>query len=94
MAHYEPHKYGTVFGVFVPVNAPDRQTQDRRRGAFEEALGRLQTKVSAEANLASGKHVENSVPYATHLDVICWVLEDTGLDGEFVRLGPLSARHS
>ena len=65
-----PTNYGAVFGVFVPVNAPDRQTQDRRRGAFEEALGRLQTKVSAEANLASGKHVENSVPYGTHLDVI------------------------
>ena len=64
-----------------------------QREAFEEALGR-QTKVSAEANLASGKHVENSVPYGTHLDVICWVLEDTGLDGEFARLGPLSARHS
>jgi hypothetical protein len=56
-------------------------------------LGR-QTKVSAEANLASGKHVENSVPYGTHLAVICWVLEDTGLDGEFARLEPLSARHS
>jgi hypothetical protein len=49
--------------------------------AFEETLGRLQTKGSAEANLASGKHVENSVPYGTHLDVICRVLEDTGLDG-------------
>jgi hypothetical protein len=29
--------------------------------AFGEALGQLQTKGSAEANLAQGKHVEHSV---------------------------------
>jgi hypothetical protein len=33
--------------------------------AFKKALGPQQTKRSAEANLASGKRVENSVPYGT-----------------------------
>jgi hypothetical protein len=94
MAHCEPNKLRHRLWVFVPVNAPDRQTQDRRRGGLRGGFGTQQTKGSAEANLASGKHVENSVPYGTHLDVICGVLEDTGLDGEFAQLGPLSARHS
>jgi hypothetical protein len=31
--------------------------------AFKKALGPQQTKWSAEANLASGKRVENLVPY-------------------------------
>jgi hypothetical protein len=77
-----PTNYGTVFGVSVPVNPPDRQTQDRRRRGLRGDFGTATNQgESAEANLASGKHVENSVPYGTHLDVICWVLEDTGLDG-------------
>ena len=32
---------------------------------FKKAVGPQQTKWSAEANLASGKRVENSVPYGT-----------------------------
>jgi hypothetical protein len=50
---------------FVPVNAPARQPRDRQREAFKKALGLQQTKRSAEANLASGKRVENSVPYGS-----------------------------
>src|ERR1700720_2959042 len=34
-----PTNYGAVFGVFVPVNAPDRQTQDRRRGGLRGGFG-------------------------------------------------------
>jgi hypothetical protein len=33
--------------------------------AFKKALAPQQTKWRAEANLASGKRVENSVPYGT-----------------------------
>ena len=33
--------------------------------AFKKALGPQPTKWRAEANLASGKRVENSVPYGT-----------------------------
>jgi hypothetical protein len=47
-----PTYYGTVFGAFVPVNAPDRRLKTAEEEAFEEALGQLQTKGSAEANLA------------------------------------------
>jgi hypothetical protein len=39
--------------------------------AFKKALGPQQTKRSAEANLASGKRVENSVPYGSQFDFIC-----------------------
>jgi hypothetical protein len=83
--------YGIIRGIFLPVN---RQPRDRQSEAFKKALGPQQPKRSAEANLASGKHVENSVPYGTKLDFICSVLEDTGLGGEFARLGRLLARHS
>ena len=85
--------YGILFGIFVPVNAPDRQPRDRQRGVVQDGFATA-TKRRAEANLAPGKRVENSVPYGSSLDFICWVLEDTGLDGEFARLGRLSARHS
>ena len=60
---------------------------------FKKALGPQHTKRSAEANLASGKRVE--LPALRRLArLICWVLEDPGLDREFARLGRLSARHS
>jgi hypothetical protein len=42
-----------------------------QREAFKKALGPQQTKRSAEANLASGKRVENSVPYGSQFDFIC-----------------------
>jgi hypothetical protein len=38
--------------------------------------------------------VRELVPYGSELDFICWVLGDTGLDGEFAQLGRLSAHHS
>jgi hypothetical protein len=57
--------YGIIRGIFVPVNAPARQPRDRQREALKKALGLQQTKRSAEANLASGKRVENSVPYGS-----------------------------
>ena len=68
--------------------------QTAKEEAFKKALAPQQTKWRAEANLASGKRVENSVPYGSKLDFICWALEDTGLDGELARLGRLSSRHS
>jgi hypothetical protein len=86
--------YEIVFGIFVPVNAPARQPRDRQRGGAQEGFRLHLTQRSAEANLASGKRVENFVPYRTELDFICSVLEDAGLDGEFARRGRLSARHS
>jgi hypothetical protein len=95
MARCERQKNnGIICGIFVPVNAPARRPPGRQRDAFKKALGPQQTKGSAEANLASGKRVENSVPYGSQFDFICWALEDTGLDREFARLGRLSARHS
>jgi hypothetical protein len=56
--------YGILFGIFVPVNAPARQPRDRQRGGVQEGFATA-TRWSAEANLASGKRVENSVPYGT-----------------------------
>ena len=40
-------------------------TLETAKVEFKKALGPQQTKRSAEANLASGKRVENSVPYGT-----------------------------
>ena len=65
MARCERQKLRVLFGIFVPVNAPARQPRDRQREAFKKALAPQQTKWSAEANLASGNRVENSVPYGS-----------------------------
>ena len=86
--------YSIAFGIFCARECAGSTALDRQEEAFKKALGPQQTTWIAEANLASGKRVEKSVPYGSQFDFICWVLEDTGLDREFARLKRLCARHS
>jgi hypothetical protein len=62
--------------------------------AFKKAVGTATDQVECRSKSVSRKRIENSVPYGSKLDFICWALEDTGLDGELARLGRLSSRHS
>jgi hypothetical protein len=57
--------YSIAFGIFVPSMRRLDSLETTKEKAFKRALAPQQTKWSAEANLGSGKRVENSVPYGS-----------------------------
>ena len=65
MAHASAKNYSIAFGIFCARECAGSTTSRPKEEAFKKALAPQQTKWRAEANLASGKRVENSVPYGT-----------------------------